>query len=430
MINIYEWEQTDTKVKAKIFRRAEIDISEQMKVAQVILEEVKNEGDKAVIKYTEKFDKVSLIPQNLKVTKEEIEQGWKNISPEFREALELAYKNIKKFHEEQMPQPLWFTETTPGILAGEKTTPIPNVCIYVPRGKGSFPSVLLMLAIPARVAQVPRVVIITPPGPEGQLDNEVLAAAKITGVQEIYKVGGIQGVGAVAYGTETIPPCCKIIGPGNSYVTAAKRLVSGVMDIGSPAGPSEVVILSDGSIAAKKVALDLMIEAEHGPDSAALLVTHDRSLAEKVAAIVQEQLPKLSAKRREFITEVFKNYGGIILTQSLEESIEFVNEYAPEHMEILCNNPWDILPKINNAGEILIGENTPVSLANFLLGPNAVLPTGGKAKTYSSVSVFDFLKKSSVAYATPQGYQAVRDKAITFARAEGFETHALALEER
>lgn len=429
-MNIIKWADASPEIKEKILKRAEVDISEQMEIAKDIIKEVRESGDSAVLKYTQKLDGPLLSPQTLKVTAEEIEEGYKNIEEEFKETLEFAAGNIKKFHEKQMPENIWFTETVPGVMVGEQTHPISDVCIYVPRGKGSFPSVMLMLAIPAIVANVPRITVITPPNPEGNLDDAVLAAAKVAGVTEIYKAGGIQGVAAVALGTNTIPKCSKIIGPGNSFVTAAKRLLSTEIDIGSPAGPSEGVILSDGSVDPKKVALDLMIEAEHGPDSAALLVTHDEKLAEEVEKIVNTQLEKLSEQRKEFVTTSLSTYGGIIITNSLEESIDFVNEYAPEHMEVMTKDPFDILPKIKNAGEILLGENAPISLANFVLGPNAILPTGAKAKTYSSVSVFDFLKRTSIGYVSKEGFDTVKDKVSIFARKEGFETHALAVEDR
>lgn len=429
-IQIYELKTMDPGVKAKIMRRAEEDISEQMKIAREIADDVKANGDQAVIKYTEKFDRAKLTPGSIKVTQEEIEEGYKKVSAEYRDALEFAAKNIRLFHEKQMPEPIWFTETSPGIMAGEQTQPVPDICIYVPRGKGSFPSVMLMMAIPAVVAQVPNIVILTPPNEEGTLDDGVLAAAKVCGVSNIYKAGGIQGVAAVAYGTETIPKCSKIIGPGSSYVTAAKRVLSDEIDAGTPAGPSEGVILADGFADYEKVGLDLMIEAEHGPDSAALLVTDSRELAEKVKEFVAGQIPKLSEQRKRFVETVFSEYGGIIITESLQESIDFINDYAPEHMEVMTKDPWEVLPKIKNAGEILLGENTPITMANFLIGVNAILPTGRSARTHSSVSVFDFLKKTSVGYVTKDGFESARKHASVFARVEGFETHALAVEER
>ncbi|NLT94322.1 MAG: histidinol dehydrogenase [Clostridia bacterium] len=429
-MKIYRWTQMSEREKERLLRRAELDISQQMPVVLNIIDEVKKGGDKALCRFTQQFDQVSLTPENLKVTAEEIDKGYERVSEAFQQTLRFAANNIRKFHAQQMPKPLWFTETAPGVMVGEQTNPIPDVCIYVPRGKGSFPSVLLMLAIPAVVAGVPRVVVVTPPNSDGNLDDAVLAAAKVAGISEIYKVGGAQAVAAVAYGTETIPRLSKIIGPGNSYVTAAKRILNGVLDVGPPAGPSEAIILADETAQPQKVALDLMIEAEHGPDSASLLVTHVSALAEKVPAIIEEQLAKLSEKRKSFVSTVFNSYGGIILTESLEESIDVVNRYGPEHMEIMTGDPWAVLPKIKNAGEILLGQNTPITLANFLLGPNAILPTGGFARTYSSVSVFDFLKRSSVGYVTETGFQKLKDMAALFARQEGFETHALAVEER
>lgn len=429
-IQIYDLKKMDPGIKAKIMRRAEEDISEQMKIAREIADDVKANGDQAVIKYTEKFDRAKLTPGSIKVTQEEIEEGYEKVSDEYRDALEFAAKNIRLFHEKQMPEPIWFTETSPGIMAGEQTQPVPDICIYVPRGKGSFPSVMLMMAIPAVVAQVPNIVILTPPNEEGTLDDGVLAAAKVCGVSNIYKAGGIQGVAAVAYGTETIPKCSKIIGPGSSYVTAAKRVLSDEIDAGTPAGPSEGVILADGFADYEKVGLDLMIEAEHGPDSAALLVTDSRELAEKVKEFVAGQIPKLSEQRKRFVETVFSEYGGIIITESLQESIDFINDYAPEHMEVMTKDPWEVLPKIKNAGEILLGENTPITMANFLIGVNAILPTGRSARTHSSVSVFDFLKKTSVGYVTKDGFESARKHASVFARVEGFETHALAVEER
>ncbi len=429
-MNIYKLSDMTAEEKRRIMKRAEIDISEQMKLAREISDEVRDFGDAAVLKYTEKFDHVTLTPDKIKVTPEEIEAGYNNLDKPTRDAIEYAYKNIYDFHEKQLPEEMWFTNVDKGLMVGEKTTPIVDVCLYVPRGKGSFPSVLLMLGVPATVAKVPNIVVVTPPNEKGNVDDAILAAAKIIGITEIYKMGGIQAVAAVAYGTETVPKCHKIIGPGNSYATAAKRVLAQQIDAGLPAGPSEVIILADEKADPEKVALDVMIEAEHGPDSAALLVTHSKELAEKVVPIIERQKTKISDKRRNFVESVYSNYGGIILTDSLEESVAFVNEYAPEHMEVMTQKPFDVLPMIKNAGEILLGDYTPVTLCNFLLGPNAILPTGGFAKTYSSVSVFDFLKRSSIGYASKEGFERVREYAYRMATVEGFDTHGLAVKER
>ncbi len=429
-MNIRVWKDCTPEEKKFVLKRAELDISEQMKLAIEVSDDIRDNGDSAVLKYTEKFDRVKLTQDKIKVTAEEIEAGYERLDPEVRESIAYAAKNIRDFHEKQMPEEMWFTNVDKGLMVGEKTTPIVDVCLYVPRGKGSFPSVLLMLGIPAVVAKVPKIVVVTPPNEHGDVDDAILAAAKIIGITEIYKVGGIQAVASVAYGTETIPKCHKIIGPGNAYATAAKRVLANHIDAGLPAGPSEVIILADENADPEKCALDVMIEAEHGPDSAALLVTHSRELVDKVLPIIDRQLEKISEKRRSFVTTNFNTYGGVILTESLEESIDFVNEYAPEHMEVMTDDPFAVLEKIQNAGEILLGEYTPVTLCNFVLGPNAILPTGGFAKTYSSVSVMDFLKRSSVGYASREGFERVRKHAYNIATVEGFDTHALAVKER
>ena len=428
--NIYKLSEMSKEKYDFILKRAEHDITEQMKIAKEVSDDIKARGDEAVLEYTAKFDRVQLTADSMKVTPEEIEAGYKRLDKETREAIEYAYKNIYDFHEKQLPEEMWFTMVDDGLMVGEKTTPIVDVCLYVPHGKGSFPSVLCMLGIPAVVAKVPRIVVVTPPNEKGEVDDAILCAAKIIGITEIYKVGGIQAVAAVAYGTETIPKCHKIIGPGNSYATAAKRVLASHIDAGLPAGPSEIIVLADEKADPEKVARDWMIEAEHGPDSAALLVTHSKELVDKVIPIMNAQLEKLSERRREWIKTNFTTYGGVILTDSLEESIDFVNDYAPEHMEVMTEKPFDVLPLIKNAGEILLGEYTPVTLCNFVLGPNAILPTGAFAKTYSSVSVMDFLKRSSIGYASKEGFEKVRNHAYRFATVEGFETHALAVKER
>ncbi len=430
IMNIYKLKELTPEKKEFILRRAEIDITEHMQLAHEVSERVRREGDSSVLEFTKKFDKVKLTKDKIKVRPEEIEQGYERLDRKIRDAIEYAAKNIRDFHEKQLPEEMWFTNVDEGLMVGEKVTPIVDVCLYVPRGKGSFPSVLLMLGIPAVVAKVPKIIVVTPPNEEGSIDDTLLAAAKIVGVTEIYKVGGIQAVASAAFGTETIPKCHKIIGPGNAYATAAKRVLSSYIDAGLPAGPSESIILADEFADPEKVVLDWMIEAEHGPDSASLFVTHSEELINKVIPIVNEQIKKLSPKRQDFIRTNFSKYGGAIITESLDESIAFINEYAPEHMEIMTKNPFDVLPYIKNAGEILLGEYTPITLCNFLLGPNAILPTGGFAKTYSSVSVFDFLKRSSIGYASKQGFERVRDMAHTFATAEGFDAHALAVKER
>jgi histidinol dehydrogenase len=287
-----------------------------------------------------------------------------------------------------------------------------------------------MLAVPASVAGVDRTAVISPPDTEGRCDPATLFAAGLCGVREIYRIGGVQGIAALAYGTESVPAVCKILGPGSHYVTAAKRLLFGVVDVGLPAGPSESLIIADGSADPRKAALDLMIEAEHGPDSQVLLVTPDQNLAGAVAAHLEELAAGLPEPRKSYVEAVFSDYGGIFLTSTIEEAAEAANEIAPEHLQIATAEPMAVLGLITNAGEILLGQHTPFSLANYSIGANAVLPTGGAARSWSALSTRDFMKWSSVAYVTECGYSAVKEAAIALADYEGFAAHAKALRER
>ena len=428
-LTIQYW-QRDTLSRdelAKIMRRSEQDISDLLPLAKEISDDVRDNGDDAVVKYTRKFDAEAFEAPLLKASAEDFTRARANLEPEVIEAIEAAHENILHFHAEQMPEQLWFTEVKPGIMAGEKISPVASVGLYVPRGKGAFPSVMLMLATPAKVAGVPRIVVVTPPTPEGKADDASLVAAEVAGVDEVYVVGGIQAIAALAYGTETIPKVDKLIGPGSSYVTAAKRLLYGTVDVGLPAGPSESIILADEHVDPRLAALDLLVEAEHGRESAAILVTHSESVAKEALKVLPEYIAQLPEWRRDFVTSVLSNYGGIMLTNSLEESIQFVNDYAPEHLEVLVKDPFIALNKIQNAGEILLGELTPIPTANYALGLNAILPTGGFAKTFSSVSVWDFLKRSGVGYLSREGYERLQAHVALLADYEGFPAHAQAI---
>jgi len=287
-----------------------------------------------------------------------------------------------------------------------------------------------MMAAPANVAGVPRIVLVTPPDKHGRCDPATLFAARLCGVQEMYRVGGVQALAALAYGTPSIRPVVKFLGPGSTYVTAAKRLLVSVVDVGLPAGPSESMILADRTADTRLVALDLIIEAEHGPDSQALLVTPSRECAEAVAALLPGLIAELPEPRSSYVTKVMENYGGIILARDMAEAVEIANAVAPEHLQIATADPLETLSLVRNAGEILLGQNTPFSLANYAIGANAVLPTGGKALTCSPLSVRDFMKYSAVARLTARGYDTLRDAAITLADYEGFAAHAKALRER
>lgn len=426
-IQFFELDKLTDEQRHKIMRRSETDISELLPSTQKVIDDVRANGDAAVVKYARQWDSEKFEASMLRATPEDFERARANVAPEIIEAIKVSHENIRIFHEEQLPEKMWFTEVKPGIMAGEKVTPIASVGLYVPRGKGAFPSVMLMLATPAIAAGVPRIIVVTPPTPEGKADDASLVAAEIAGIDEVYVVGGIQAIASLAYGTETIPRVDKVIGPGNQYVSAAKRLLYGTFDVGVPAGPSESIILTDENVDPRLAALDLLVEAEHGPDSAALLVTHSREVAEKALEILPEYISQLPEWRQNFVNSVLSNYGGIMLTNSLEESIDFVNDYAPEHLEVLVKDPFVILNKINNAGEILLGDWTPIPVGNYAVGVNAILPTGGFARTFSAVSVWDFLKRSSIAYLSREGYEKLEGHVARLADYEGFPAHANAI---
>jgi len=411
-------------------KRAELDIENALAVAQEVITQIKSRGDDGVVEYVRKFDNPEASRENLKVTAKEFEQAEQEIDPELKKAIELAYNNILEVHQRQMPDEMHFAEISPGVFAGEKVTPIASAGLYVPRGKGAFPSVMLMLAVPTQVTKVPHVIVCTPPDKQGKVEPASLVAARMAGVENVYKLGGIQAIASMAIGTETIPKVDKITGPCNVYGSAAKRLLYGLVDVGLPAGPSESIILADETTDPRIAALDLLVEAEHGPESAALLVTHSESLAKAASQHVMEYLETLPAWRKEFCLKGLSSYGGIILTDSLEESLDFINQYAPEHLEVLVNDPISVLGKIKNAGEILLGPYTPIPTANYCIGVNAILPTGGFARSYSAVSVFDFLKRTGIGYLTKEGFDSLKGATQLLAEYEGFPAHAMSIRER
>ncbi len=433
MIHFYELSNMNTQQKTRLLRRAELEIDALIERVLPIVQAVRERGDEALIEFTARFDNVQLSPDHLRVSREEIERAYNLLDADIHAALMHAIHNVRAFHERQMPHEQWFTEVEPGVMAGEKITPISSVGLYVPRGKGAFPSVMYMLATPASIAGVPRIVVCTPPGPDGEIDPASLVAADLCGVHEIYRVGGAQAIAALAYGTSTIGRMHKITGPGSGYVAAAKRLLYGTVDVGLPAGPSESITLADVSADAELLARDLLIEAEHGPDSSALLVTDSRPLAEAVIALLPEKIAVLPEPRQTFVRTVLEQLegtGGIVLTASMDEAVEFVNEYAPEHLEVQVREPFALLPSLKNAGEILIGPYTPFCVGNYCVGTNAILPTGGFAHTFSCTSVYDFLKRTSIAYVTAEGYIPLSQTVRRLADFEGFPAHARAVTER
>ena len=430
MIQFRELSSLSASDLATLMRRSEQDISTLLPLAQDVIERVRKEGDAALVEYTRQFDAPEYTAAQLKATPEDFARARGQVGAEVVAAIEHAHANIRRFHTEQMPEPMWFMEVRPGIMAGEKITPIASAGLYVPRGKGSFPSVMLMLSIPATVAGVAPLVVVTPPNAQGKADAASLVAAEIAGVKDVYAVGGMQAIAGLAFGTETLPKVAKVVGPGSSYVSAAKRLLYGTLDVGLPAGPSESIILCDESADPRLAALDLLVEAEHGPESAALLVTHDRALAQKALDMLPGYIAELPEWRRRFVENVLSNYGGILLTESHATAIQFINDYAPEHLEILTADPFSTLGKIKNAGEILLGSYTPIPTSNYTLGLNAILPTGGFGRSFSSVSVWDFLKRSGVGYMSREGYDSLRKETATLADYEGFPAHAMSIRKR
>jgi histidinol dehydrogenase len=427
-VSFHDYSKLDAAGRASLIRRSEADLSFFLEKAQPIIDAVRTEGDAALIRFAREFDRSDVKPGALKATEAEFDAAFGMIDKDVIEAIEFGIENIRKFHEEQKPEAMWLKEMRPGAFAGDRYTPIRSVALYVPRGKGAFPSVTMMTAVPAVVAGVPDIAIVTPPTPDGSVDAATLVAARLAGVGAVYKCGGAQAVAAVAYGTETIRPAIKIVGPGSPWVVAAKRLLSGIIDPGLPAGPSEALIFADDTVHGGLAALDLLIEAEHGPDSSAYLVTHSRRVVEEALAALPEHWRRMTEQRVEFSKAVLTGKcGGIILTSSAEESVDFINDYAPEHLEILSTDPFAYLGRITEAAEVLMGPHTPVSIGNFGLGPNCVLPTSRNARSWGPLSVHDFIKRSSIGYVTASAYPEFARHARTLARYEGFSSHEQAV---
>ncbi len=426
-IRIREWKHTTEQEKQKVLLRSEGGIRDILPRAAEIVEAVRRGGDEILKAFTREFDGVDLADRSLRIPEEEFAAAEQGVPENVKRAIDFAVDNVRRFHETQKPAEMPMVEIRPGLYAGEKAMPVPSAGLYVPSGRGSFPSMLYMTAVPAVIAGVPRIDVVTPPQADGSVDPAVLYTARTCGIDGVYRVGGAQAVAALAFGTESVPKVDMITGPGSCWVAAAKRVLYGTVDVGLPAGPSESIILADEAADPETTAYDILNEAEHGSDSSALLVTPSKKLAEAVAAILPELMEALPEPRRGFVTEVLTGYGGIIITETIEEAAEVVNEFAPEHLMVNTYQPWDTLPLIRNAGEILLGANVPFSLANYVTGPNAVLPTGGAARTWSAVSVRDFMKFSSVIHATPSGFNRCAPPAEVLADWEGFPAHGNAL---
>jgi histidinol dehydrogenase len=427
-INLIRLGDLDQAGRNRLLARASAGFEEIEPVVQEIINDVRQRGDDALVEYTHRFDGALLSPATMRVSGAEFAQAEHDVSEELRIAIQTAVENIRHHHRHQLPVEGWMTSTPAGAISGERITPIESVGIYVPRGKGSFPSVLMMLCVPAMIAAVPAIVVCTPPGPDGRVDAASLVAARICGVENVVKVGGAQAIAALAFGTGQVPRVCKILGPGNPYVTVAKRLVYGHVDPGPPTGPSESIVLCDADADPQTAAVELLVEAEHGPDSAALLVTPSAQLAAKARDIAETLVTRLPAPRRGYCENVLSSYGGIVLTEDLKQALDFVNEYAPEHLRIMTGDPLSLLYQITNAGEVLLGNNTAIPFGNFAIGTNAILPTGGSARSYSCIGVSDFMKRSSFAYVPDRAVAAIGAVSLALARYEGFPAHANAIE--
>lgn len=386
-----------------------------------ILEEVKNRRDQALFDYTEKFDGVRITADTFQVTLEEIEEAYAQVDPKLIEIIRKSLKNIQEYHQKQVRYS-WFDSKPDGTLLGQKVTALERVGVYVPGGKAVYPSSVLMNIVPAKVAGVDRIIMTTPPGKDGKVYPITLVAAKEAGVDEIYKVGGAQAIGALAYGTESIPKVDKIVGPGNIFVALAKKAVYGHVSIDSIAGPSEILVLADETANPRYVAADLLSQAEHDEMASAILITTSRELAERVSEGVDQFVRELS--RGEIIQKSLDAYGYLLVAENMQEAIDTANAIASEHLEIVTRNPYDIMTRIRNAGAIFLGEYSSEPLGDYFAGPNHVLPTNGTAKFFSPLSVDDFIKKSSIISYSREALERVHQDIEEFARAEKLTAHA------
>ena len=402
-----------------LIKRSQADVNEVLNIVSDILKDVNENKDEAVKRYTAKFDKAEL--DDLQVSDDEIKEAYDNLDKNLIEALERASLNIEKFHKAQIPKE-WSMEVDDGITAGQIIRPINSVGCYIPGGRAAYPSSILMEVIPAKIAGVERIVCCTPPGADGKIMDAILVAADLAGADEIYKCGGAQAIAAMAYGTESIEKVEKIVGPGNVFVTGAKKLVYGEVDIEFPAGPSEVLILCDETAIPEYLAHDFLSQAEHDPEASCFLVTDSEDIAENSKVLIEKFAKE--AKRSEIIEESLEKHGHIILCENMEEAIDFTNVYAPEHLIISTEDDKAVLDKIKNAGSIFLGKYSPVAAGDYGSGTNHVLPTSGGAKMYSGLSTESFIKKPTVQTITKEGIEKLSKTIIPIAEYEGFYAHA------
>lgn len=410
-----------------LLKRSPNNYGQYEKGVQEILSRVKEEKDQAIFDYTEKFDHVKIDASTIKVTEEEIKEAYEKVDEKLVEIIKKALLNIRSYHEKQK-QYSWFDSKPDGTILGQKVTALQRVGVYVPGGKAVYPSSVLMNILPAKVAGVEEIIMVTPPGKDGKVNPNTLVAANEAGATAIYKVGGAQAIGALAYGTETIPKVDKIVGPGNIYVALAKKAVYGHVSIDAIAGPSEILVIADETANPRYVAADLLSQAEHDELASAILVTTSDDFAKKVSEEVDKFVEELS--RKEIITKSLENYGYILVAEDMDAAIEIANEIASEHLEIQTANPFELMTKIRNAGAIFIGEYSSEPLGDYFAGPNHVLPTNGTAKFFSPLSVDDFIKKSSIISYSRNALEAIHTDIEKFAEAEQLTAHANSIKVR
>lgn len=421
MIDILKSADKDFSKKLKaITSRGEADTSKVEEAVKGIIADVRRDGDSALFSYTKKFDRLSITKKTVKVSDMEFKDARKKVSRDVIESLKLAANRIESFHRRQLDES-WFFHEDDGVTLGQMVRPLERVGCYVPGGKAAYPSSVLMNVIPAKVAGVKEVIVCSPT-PGGEINPYVLVAAEIAGADAVYKVGGAQAVAAMAYGTESIPRVDKIVGPGNIYVATAKRLVFGVVDIDMIAGPSEILVVADESSNPAFIAADLLSQAEHDEMASSILVTTSKKVADETVKELKKQLKKLS--RKAIAEKSLKQYGAIIIVKNLDEAAGIVNNIAPEHLELSVDRPFELLPKIKNAGAIFLGHYTPEAVGDYIAGPNHTLPTGGTARFFSPLSATDFLKRSSILYYSEASLKKIGKDAVRIAEAEGLTAHA------
>ena len=414
-------EQSRANILADLLKRDPNNYSAYEDTVQAIVDDVRARGDEALFEYTKKFDGAELSADNIRVTQAEIQEALSQVDPNLLAVMKKSMKNIREYHEKQK-QYSWFDSKPNGTILGQKVTALSSVGVYVPGGKAAYPSSVLMNIIPAEVAGVEKIVMVTPPGKDGKVNPVTLIAAHLAGATEVYKVGGAQAIAALAFGTKSIPRVNKIVGPGNIFVALAKKAVYGHVSIDSIAGPSEILVLADETAKPRFVAADLLSQAEHDELASAILVTTSMELAEKVSAEAEAFVQKLSKKA--ILEKSLENYGYILVADSMEDAIETANAIASEHLEIVTKNPFEVMTKIQNAGAIFMGEYSSEPLGDYFAGPNHVLPTNGTAKFFSPLGVDDFIKKSSIIYYSREALEAVHTDIESFAEAEHLTAHA------